>query len=103
MGQNSASTQLPAHTAYFPCLPGKVEEEKAEERGEVQEPGYFSWARVKTALDKQKLCMDVCCVVQGHHSYRSQCHVSMNSDLAPREKCFQISPVSIIPFCPPGK
>lgn len=71
--QNLASTEIPPHTAYFSCLPGKVKEEKAEERSEAQEPGYFSWARARSALDKNKLCKKVCCVVQGHHSYRGQC------------------------------
>ena len=46
--------------------------EGRRERGEAQEPGYFSWSRIRTALDLQRLCMEVCCVVQGHQSYRGQ-------------------------------
>lgn len=98
ISQNLISTQIPPHTEYFSCLPlpGKVKEEKAEERSEAPKSGYFSWARARSALEKNKLHKNVCCVVQGHQNYRGQCHSA--GTLAPRENCFQLFPVCIILF-----
>ena len=95
---------IPIHSSHFifPRLTWKDGGREGRRGVEPKNPGVIL-GQESGLLWTNRICVwKYAVVVQGHQRYTGQSHFSRNSDLAPRESCFQLSPVGIIPLCLPG-